>query len=287
MTTRGAALSINEDVGNDSKQKQQPEAEPLIDEDNDLFIPADMFEEPVGFRPPSPKPTMVTFNREASNVQQDTLATFSVNLVGKHSLWAHWLWNAGKSMTNYLDKHKEMVSGKNVLELGAAAALPTIISALNGATKVVSTDYPDPALLSNITLNAKENTPHLLENGTIVVEGFIWGEDHTHVLSHLSDSGKTKFDLILMADLIFNHNQHMNLLKSSRDMLAPNGVVYTTFTHHVVKWADRDMKFFDLAIEAGFKFEKIYEERWECMFPEDDGDVDVRSTVHGYKMWIE
>ncbi|KAH6585465.1 hypothetical protein BASA61_006812 [Batrachochytrium salamandrivorans] len=253
MTTRGAALSINEDVGNDSKQKQQPEAEPLIDEDNDLFIPADMFEEPVGFRPPSPKPTMVTFNREASNVQQDTLATFSVNLVGKHSLWAHWLWNAGKSMTNYLDKHKEMVSGKNVLELGAAAALPTIISALNGATKV----------------------------------GFIWGEDHTHVLSHLSDSGKTKFDLILMADLIFNHNQHMNLLKSSRDMLAPNGVVYTTFTHHVVKWADRDMKFFDLAIEAGFKFEKIYEERWECMFPEDDGDVDVRSTVHGYKMWIE
>ncbi|KAJ8326600.1 Protein N-terminal and lysine N-methyltransferase efm7 [Batrachochytrium dendrobatidis] len=268
--------------------KEDMATEPAKDvpSDDDIFFPSDVFEEPAGFRPPSPQPTIVSFARDSASVQPGSLTEFKVNLVGKHSLWAHWLWNAGKSMSNYLDKNKNMVAGKNVLELGAAAALPTMICALNDAKKVVSTDYPDPALLNNIILNARENTPEFLENNTIVVEGFIWGEDHTKVLEHLSDDGSTKFDLILLADLIFNHNQHTNLLKSCREMLAPGGVVYTTFTHHVVKWAYRDMKFFETATEMGFKFEKIYQERWQCMFPEDDGDVDVRSTVHGYKMWV-
>ncbi|KAL2919896.1 Protein N-terminal and lysine N-methyltransferase efm7 [Polyrhizophydium stewartii] len=140
------------------------------DDDDDFFIPADVFEEPAGFRPPSPQPSSTTFSREPSSVQPGTPKDFVVHLVAKHSLWAHWLWNAGKSMTNFLDKHKDMVAGKDVLELGAAAALPSIIAALNGARKVVSTDYPDPPLLNNIRLNAIENAPAYLENGTIVVE---------------------------------------------------------------------------------------------------------------------
>ncbi|KAL2919897.1 Protein N-terminal and lysine N-methyltransferase efm7 [Polyrhizophydium stewartii] len=122
---------------------------------------------------------------------------------------------------------------------------------------------------------------------SINTQGFIWGDDKKDILAHLSADGSKKFDLILLADLIFNHSQHQQLLKTCRDVLAPGGVVYTTFTHHVVKWAYRDMRFFDIATEQGFKFEKMYEERWQCMFPEDEGDVDVRSTVHAYKLWIE
>lgn len=57
---------------------------------------------------------------------------------------------------------------------------------------------------------------------------------------------------------------------------------------HVVKWSDRDDKFFELAVEEpyNFKVEKIYEERWSAMFPNDQGDEDVRSTVHAFKLWL-
>ncbi|KAI8925875.1 hypothetical protein BC831DRAFT_458987, partial [Entophlyctis helioformis] len=238
-----------------------------VSDDDDVYAPADMFEEPEGFRPPSPQPTTTSFARIAADVEPGTPTELVVHLVGKHSLWGHWLWNAGKSMTQYLDKNKDLVRGKAVVELGAAAALPSIVASLDGARKVVSTDYPDPQLLTIIRRNAEENAIEKLRDGSFVVEGYIWGDDPAPVLAHLSDDGSEKFDVVLLADVIFNHNQHNQLLKSCRQLLAPGGIVLTTFTHHVVKWADRDMKFFDIADELGYKHEKLYQERWECMFP--------------------
>jgi nicotinamide N-methyltransferase len=45
----------------------------------------------------------------------------------------------------------------------------------------------------------------------------------------------------------------------------------------------KDMSFFDLAREAGFVVEKIFEERMEeVMFKEDHGDEELRRTVFGY-----
>jgi nicotinamide N-methyltransferase len=40
-----------------------------------------------------------------------------------------------------------------VLELGAGAGLPSIVCALNGATQVVVTDYPDAELVENLEYN--------------------------------------------------------------------------------------------------------------------------------------
>jgi nicotinamide N-methyltransferase len=158
--------------------------------------------------------------------------------------------------------------------------LPSIVCALNGAKKVVSTDYPDIQLTQNITLNAKENAPEKLQDGTFVVRGFIWGQSEQYLDEPLTKDGK--FDLILLSDVIFNHNQHRNMLKSCSEMINENGIIFTTFTHHVVKWADRDMKFFEIAKGFGFKNQKIFEQKWNPMFPDDTGDLDVRSTVFGY-----
>jgi nicotinamide N-methyltransferase len=94
------------------------------------------------------------------------------------------------------------------------------------------------------------------------------------------------FDVILIADTIFNHNQHENLLKSCKELLRSNGVVLTTYSHHVVKWADRDMLFFDIAKDMGFTAEQIYIEKWQEMFPEDSGSLDVRRTVYAWKLYV-
>lgn len=40
-----------------------------------------------------------------------------------------------------------------MLELGAGAGLPGIVSAIKGASTVVVTDYPDPDLIENIAHN--------------------------------------------------------------------------------------------------------------------------------------
>lgn len=40
-------------------------------------------------------------------------------------------------MANYFDQHPELVSKKKILELGAGGALPSLVTACNGAEKVI------------------------------------------------------------------------------------------------------------------------------------------------------
>ena len=47
----------------------------------------------------------------------------------------------------------ELVKGKSVLELGAGAGLPSLVCAINGASQVVVTDYPDADLIENLRYN--------------------------------------------------------------------------------------------------------------------------------------
>ncbi|KAI8908482.1 hypothetical protein EDD86DRAFT_207774 [Gorgonomyces haynaldii] len=246
--------------------------------EDDFDVPADIFEEPQDFRPPSPQPTVESYERVGEGIVGPR--TLVVNLPPKHSLWAHRLWNAGKSMTQFLDQHQDWYKGKTVLELGSAASLPSLVCAMNGAKRSISTDYPDPQLVKNITKNCTDNCPELLETG-FLVRGYIWGDDVTPLL----EANEGKFDLILLADLIFNHTEHERMLKTCLLALKDDGVVLTTFSHHVPKWADRDLKFFEIAQDLGFASEELYSEKWTAMFPDDKGDLDMRQTVRCFKLW--
>ncbi|KAJ3416861.1 nicotinamide n-methyltransferase [Chytridiales sp. JEL 0842] len=254
----------------------------------DMIIAGDMFEEPPGFRPPTPEGTVEDYERNPEDVQEGTPAKLELYLIGKHSLWAHRVWNAGIVMARYLDKNKHLVKGKRVLELGAAASIPSMISVINGAEKVVITDWPEPQLMNRIKKNLEINTPAQYADGKVAVVGYQWGQEIEPVLAELPDTTR-KFDLVLLADLIFNHTEHANLLKTCLQTLDKTGSVLVFFTHHVVKWADRDLKFFQIAEEErfNFKWEKFDSVKATAMFPDDVGDLTVRETVHCYRLWLE
>lgn len=82
----------------------------------------------------------------------------------------HHLWNAAKVVSDYLEKEgHSLVKDRNILELGAGGALPSIVSAIHGAAAVVITDYPDTDLIDNIRQNVS-SCPLIREKCRVHVE---------------------------------------------------------------------------------------------------------------------
>ncbi|KAJ3194153.1 nicotinamide n-methyltransferase [Irineochytrium annulatum] len=248
----------------------------------------DLFVEPPGFRPPTPQGHIEHYEREPEHVQKGTPNSLELHMMAKHSLWGHRLWNAGVVMARHIDARKTLARDKCVLELGAAAAVPSLLALLNGARRVVVTDWPDPPILRAIEKTVRANCPEELgETGRARVVGYQWGKDLDDVIGALP-AGSDGFDLILLADLIFNHTEHDHLLKVCADCLSrsnPDACVLVYFSSHVVKWRHKDLKFFELAPAYGFRCERVEQVKASAMFPDDVGDLEVRETVDCYRMW--
>ncbi|KAH3903265.1 probable Putative nicotinamide N-methyltransferase [Saccharomycodes ludwigii] len=247
----------------------------LFGEENQLF------EEPQDFAPPPPEPHFASYKRCVTNAVPKEI---SLRLVGSSPLWGHLLWNAGIYTSNHLDKLankcKEEFRSKTVLELGAAAGLPSIICGLNNAAKVVVTDYPDADLIENIKINVSKYN----NNNNMTVEGYIWGNNYEPLLKNLPNN-KKKFDLIIMSDLVFNHSEHHKLLKTAKDLLEPeNGKVLVVFSPHRPHLLPADLNFFETCKKDpyNFKVEEIEIVNWKPMFEEDEETVEIRSRVYAY-----
>ncbi|EGO22866.1 hypothetical protein SERLADRAFT_471345 [Serpula lacrymans var. lacrymans S7.9] len=272
------------------------------DEDEDSILSLDsIFTEPA--RPPTPKPTFSTYTRTRTpqnklSLESDSgLLDIRIKLVGSHPLWGHYLWNAARSFASYIDANPDFVRDRFVLELGAGGGLPGIISALNGAQKVILTDYPDAALLDNIDFNIAQNVPSV-QRSRIEGRGYIWGNPVDTLLQTLPATEPwRKFDLIILSDLVFNHSQHDALLLTcelcltpltSKDtdpaapVMHPAPSILVFYTHHRPHLAHRDLGFFAKARERGWKCDELLTEKFPPMFPEDPGAEEVRSTVHGW-----
>lgn len=229
---------------------------------------AALFDEPPDFRPPTPPPSTVEHTLPGED------APLHVSLLGTHALWGHYIWNAAPTMCRYLYEHGDLVRGRAVLELGAAAGLPSIWAARHGAARVVATDYPDPDLIANLEHNVRRHA-----GAHARVAGYIWGSD----VAPLMDGGGA-FDLVLMSDLIFNHQAHPALLNTCDRVLKNGAPALVFFSHHRPHLAHRDMAFFALARERGYECTKVGEWVLQPMFPEDPGDAVVRATVHGWAL---
>lgn len=164
-----------------------------------------------------------------------------------------------------------------MLELGAGAALPSLVAA-RYASCITITDYPDPGLIQNIEYNVEA----IDADREIHVEGYIWGNKVDSILSWCHHG----YDVILLADLIFNHSEHTKLLRCIQNCLARNldALALVFFTPHRPSLVHKDMAFFNLAESHGFSCRQLLCEKWQPMFEVDTGSVELRSLVFGYEM---
>ncbi|KAG8170010.1 hypothetical protein KVR01_000755 [Diaporthe batatas] len=238
----------------------------------------DLFAEPEGYYPPSPKPTRQTFTTAGGDV-------VGLHLVGYSPTEAHHLWNGARVAAQYFEADPAAtVAGRTVLELGAGAGLPSLVAAALGARRVVMTDFPDAEILATMERNIAECGIIAAKADVIVSKGFVWGFDPAPLLAELP-AAHPKFDVLILADLLFRHSEHGKLLDTIRDTMAPGpgARAYVFFTSYRPWLAHKDMAFFDLARGRGFAVDKVLERKMDRpLFEDDPGDEEVRKTCTGW-----
>ncbi|KAL2364714.1 hypothetical protein RJZ56_002378 [Blastomyces dermatitidis] len=275
----------------------------------------DIFQDPEGFLPPPKEATFEEYTMRSGQTIKLRLVGSSPPLkialkstsANRFAIEGFLLWNAGKTSADYLeDKAREWVEGRDILELGAGAGLPSLVCAILGARTAVVTDYPDFDLVENMRINAQACESLLSLGGTdgsspksspLRVEGFKWGTDPETVLRHLPDDaglgvdGRRGFDLLILADVIYNHPQHVQLITSVKQTLkrTRDAVAFVVFTPYQPWLFEKIVAFFPRAEESGFVVTKVFERMMErLMFEEDPGDETLRRTVFGYELrWKE
>ncbi|OJJ78539.1 uncharacterized protein ASPGLDRAFT_53583 [Aspergillus glaucus CBS 516.65] len=187
-------------------------------------------------------------------------------------LFAHYLWNGALVVAEGVEdaysnsgeanpKQEEareiwQGEGERVLELGAGAALPSLICALAKAATVVATDHPvSPALGGAITFNMDHNLRNRPELATAHVS------THPHEWGLFSDSfsqqNQSAFTRIIATDCFWLHSQHENLARSLQWFLAPGGKVWVVSELYVGRQVVAG--FFETVLGMGFEIESISE----------------------------
>ncbi|EXJ90713.1 hypothetical protein A1O1_03817 [Capronia coronata CBS 617.96] len=247
-------------------------------DEDDTPLSLDLFQEPADFYQPEKPATFTKYTLQSGQV-------LSLRLVGHSPLWGHLLWNAGQVIAQYLEDNAQLVQGKTALELGAGAGLPSLVAAILGAKKVVVTDYPDPDLILNLRHNI-EHCSALADKSNIVAAGFLWGSAAQPLKTYLSPEADG-FDLLILADILFNHSEHQKLLATLRDCLrkSAEAVALVFFTPYRPWLFEKDLNFFEIARADGFVVNKILERTMDkVMFENDPGDERLRKTVFGYEV---
>ncbi|TKA53008.1 hypothetical protein B0A49_11498 [Cryomyces minteri] len=248
---------------------------------SDVEDSIDLFQEPADYYQPEKEATFATHTLLSGE-------QLELRLVGHNPLWGHLLWNAGRTISDYLESRSaSLIHERTVLELGAGGGLPSLVCALRGARQVVVTDYPDAELVDNLEYNI-ERCGLLKSKHNIHAAGYLWGASPEKLLAHLPNSVTSNgFDLLILADLLFNHSEHAKLVSTISQTLShqPSSQALVFFTPYRPWLLEKDLAFFDLAKKAGFAVQKIFEKVMDrVMFEGDPGDELLRRTVFGYEL---
>lgn len=123
------------------------------------------------------------------------------------------VWDASVVLSEYLIQNPHLVKGKTVVELGAGTAIPSIVAAHIGASKVIATDLPSatPLLDKNVKANLK---PLAIPSHLISVSSLKWGGPE---LGNIPKS-----DVILGADIVYDQSVFTDLLDTVEHFLSLN-----------------------------------------------------------------
>jgi nicotinamide N-methyltransferase len=124
-------------------------------------------------------------------------------------------------------------------------------------------------------------------------------------LAQLPEEQKIQgFDVLILADLLFNHSEHGKLIWTVQQTLQrkPDACALVFFTPYRPWLLEKDLAFFDLAKAGGFMVNKIFEKIMDqVLFEKDPGvsscrvevphavanfikDELLRRTVFGYEL---
>lgn len=151
-------------------------------------------------------------------------------------LFSHYLWNSSLQLAELIEAGTLKPSSSSTstttslgpplsdfditnlstIELGAGTALPSLLSSLLGAQRVVITDYPAKEILENLHANTKRNVRPSLSPldpaaaSPVAVEGHSWGDLSTP----LAQGNRRAFDRVFVCDCLWMAWQHAELHKS-------------------------------------------------------------------------
>ena len=215
----------------ETKTTTPPTPASSSDSDGEYDIGALLFDDPANCHGDPDRPYKYTWPTGSVLPTTATMPSITVKVpvsIEQGDLMAHWVWESSIKMADLIAAGTIPVQGLHVLEVGAGAGLPAIVSAQCGAKHVISTDYPEPTVIDALRDNLQNNTTP--EQDTQVM-GHSWGTDDVGTMSEHFPT--PKIDVVLAADTLWLHDQHDNLFQTLQQCLTHVGsMVYFTYQHH-------------------------------------------------------
>ncbi|KAI0820739.1 putative methyltransferase-domain-containing protein [Trametes gibbosa] len=179
------------------------------------------------------------------------------------SIWSASIYLADHIRDLQIDRRSELAKADgrpfNILELGAAAGLPSILIATRySGVLVTCSDYPDDSLIRTLEENVARNEA----SDRCRVQPYAWGSDPSALLSpKIPDGAAQGFDLVLAADTLWNRDSHFLFLESLQHILkrSPDARAYLVAGLHTGRYVLQT--FLSLLYDAGFILEEIMERR--------------------------
>lgn len=216
------------------------------------------------------------------------------------TIFAHRQWRAGMLLSDLIYTDIVQVKGKKVFELGAGTGLPGIQSALKQREQggfTVITDYDEPSLVKVLKENVSRNLGdeeevrrRLKSNGPggVRVTGHIWNKSIDDLLDYLPSSRSLDlpssedlqlFDLILLADCLWDPLSHSDLLKSITSTLSKSSSSTIAVVAGLHTGRENLVSFMRRAHRVGLKLKPLSEglkDRFQLL---EEGDKDLELRV--------
>ncbi|WWD18960.1 hypothetical protein CI109_103417 [Kwoniella shandongensis] len=213
------------------------------------------------------------------------------------TLQANHVWLSSIYLADLLATQVIDVSQTRVAELGAGAGLPGIVALVCGkAESVISSDWGVAEVIDVISDNFDRavKSSDEVEGEKWKVIGHEWGTDPSSLLSALPRTGKDseRFDILLLADVLWATASHPALIESIGNLLKPGGVAHLTAGLHTGRGPvnrflegvrDKSWKIV-VKGEVRWKNDGGWEEYTEGM--KKDSGEEERGVVVRFEIWV-